>query len=136
MTPSQVTYSPKSEALDTLKTARESRLLIHPHYKDFHQETVSLEEDMAPKAAVTLSLLCCSFRDFSLVILYFPLPGGVRGRSRRYGGLSPGHTGMHRGSVSLTQAYLPRSILEPYSLYCSTHAMSGKVYMVFQQGFM
>ena len=36
MTPSQVTYSPKSEALDTLKTARESRLLIHPHYKDFH----------------------------------------------------------------------------------------------------
>lgn len=55
MTPSQVTYTPKSEALDTLRTARESHLLIQPHYKDF--ETVSLEEDMAPKVAATLSLL-------------------------------------------------------------------------------
>lgn len=79
MTPSQVTYTPKSEALDTLRTARDSHLLIHPHYKDF--ETVSLEEDMAPKAAATLSLLCYSSRDFSLVSLYFPLPGGVRSRS-------------------------------------------------------
>lgn len=117
--------------MDTLGRTKESPLLTHFLCQGSHWETVNVERMQHPSCHFVIStmLSLMGFLSHRLVLSlarhgegrglgilgYFAAPQGTQGLP-----------GSHRDSESLTQAYLPRNILQPCSLYHPRQAMAAQ----------